>query len=441
MPRPPTAAAPPRGAAGAPRARDRLRRSARALRRVRGRSVCGAAGQRGADDRGRHSLLAAEPFRVLTSKDGAIALDGERGRGRSVRRAARELGAPRAAAGARAAAVPGRRGRILRLRAGAASRAGAARRADDRDFPIWSCFYDVVVAFDHRERRAWIVSSGLPETEPARRRARARGALRHAGALAGVGALGAPPAAGPAPRIDSNFTRERLRGGRAAGDRLHPRRRHLPGQPVAALHAPTAAGADAVRSLSPAARASIRRRSRPTSSSTTSSSPRRRPSASCASTGDASRPARSRARGRAAPTPAEDARARRRAAGQREGPRRERDDRRPPAQRPVARLPRRHRRRARSSARSSASPPCIHLVSTVTGRAAPGHRRGRPAGGVLSRRLDHGRAEDPRDGDHRRARADAPRALLRQRSATSASTARMDTSIVIRTFARARTAA
>ena len=35
-------------------------------------------------------------------------------------------------------------------------------------------FYDVVVAFDHVEGRAWIISQGLPELEPARRRQRAQ---------------------------------------------------------------------------------------------------------------------------------------------------------------------------------------------------------------------------------------------------------------------------
>ena len=35
-------------------------------------------------------------------------------------------------------------------------------------------FYDVVVAFDHGQDRAWIISQGLPETEPSRRRRRAQ---------------------------------------------------------------------------------------------------------------------------------------------------------------------------------------------------------------------------------------------------------------------------
>jgi para-aminobenzoate synthetase component 1 len=39
-------------------------------------------------------------------------------------------------------------------------------------------FYDWVIAFDHVERRAWIISSGLPEMEPERRRRRAVQRLR-----------------------------------------------------------------------------------------------------------------------------------------------------------------------------------------------------------------------------------------------------------------------
>jgi para-aminobenzoate synthetase component 1 len=39
-------------------------------------------------------------------------------------------------------------------------------------------FYDWVVAFDHGQRRAWIISTGLPETDPARRQQRALRRLR-----------------------------------------------------------------------------------------------------------------------------------------------------------------------------------------------------------------------------------------------------------------------
>ncbi len=49
-----------------------------------------------------------------------------------------------------------------------------APAVDEFQVPVLAVgLYDVVVAFDHLEQRAWIVSQGLPETEPARRAARA----------------------------------------------------------------------------------------------------------------------------------------------------------------------------------------------------------------------------------------------------------------------------
>jgi para-aminobenzoate synthetase component 1 len=81
--------------------------------------------------------------------------------------------------------------------------------SDDLEFPDLSLgLYDAVVAFDALERRGWIISTGLPETEPAARDRRAveRGAWFEAEL--------ARPAAGPsAGNISlggwtSNFTRE-----------------------------------------------------------------------------------------------------------------------------------------------------------------------------------------------------------------------------------------
>jgi para-aminobenzoate synthetase component 1 len=49
-----------------------------------------------------------------------------------------------------------------------------AARYDEFGVPALAVgFYDVVVAFDHGEDRCWIVSQGLPETDPPRRRRRA----------------------------------------------------------------------------------------------------------------------------------------------------------------------------------------------------------------------------------------------------------------------------
>jgi para-aminobenzoate synthetase component I len=51
----------------------------------------------------------------------------------------------------------------------------APPRTDEFGLPALAMgLYDVVLAFDHVEHRAWLISQGFPETEPARRLARAR---------------------------------------------------------------------------------------------------------------------------------------------------------------------------------------------------------------------------------------------------------------------------
>lgn len=69
-------------------------------------------------------------------------------------------------------------------------------------------FYDVVVSFDHPHRRCWIVSTGWPEQDPARRRERARGRAKEFAALL---AKPKPPAAEHTVAVGtwhSNFHRE-----------------------------------------------------------------------------------------------------------------------------------------------------------------------------------------------------------------------------------------
>ena len=270
-----------------------------------------------------------------------------------------------------------------------------------------------------------IISSGHPETDAGgapRARAperleRGRPALRPA-----PSPLGPPRCPPPRPRI-APTSRARPTSGRAPGDRLHPRRRRLPGQHLAALRAELPAGLAAARPLPPPARGqpgALRRLPQ-------ARRPRDRLVVAGALPapvdGDRveTRPIKgTRPRGR-------DARrgrgARGRARGQREGPRRERDDRRPPAQRPLAGLPRRQRRGARALRRRALRDG--HAPGLDGHRAAaPRPRAGRPARGLLPRRLDHRGAEDPRDGDHRRARGRPAAAPTAAPSATSASTAR-----------------
>jgi para-aminobenzoate synthetase component 1 len=50
-----------------------------------------------------------------------------------------------------------------------------APRIDEFRLPALAMgLFDIVMAFDHREHRAWLISQGFPETDPARRIARAR---------------------------------------------------------------------------------------------------------------------------------------------------------------------------------------------------------------------------------------------------------------------------
>ena len=160
-------------------------------------------------ERGRYAFIAAEPFRVLMSKDGVIALDGERSAGDPFDVLRREL--------ARHALLPA--AGLPPFQGGAVGYFGyelvqhlervPLARADDMKFPDLALgFHDVIVAFDHRERRAWIVSSGLPEADPAKRRERAMERLEVIAArLATAGPLLRPTAPQAPPALSSNFTR------------------------------------------------------------------------------------------------------------------------------------------------------------------------------------------------------------------------------------------
>ena len=136
------------------------------------------------------------------------------------------------------------------------------------------------------------------------------------------------------------------------------------------------------------------------------SSPRR-PSCSCASSAPTAAATSTRPiKGTAAD--ARDAR------GQREGPRRERDDRRPRAQRSRTRVRVRIGAACPRSSRSRRIPGLFHLVSTIEGPPAPRRRSRRPRARDVPARVDHRRAEAARDAGDRRPRARAPRRVLRR---------------------------
>jgi para-aminobenzoate synthetase component 1 len=124
--------------------------------------------------RDRYSFIAVEPFRVVTSKDGVVAIDGERSLGDPFATLRRELSTYSLET------LPG----LPPLQGGAVGYFGyelvrhlekvPLARTDDMRFPDMALgFHDVVIAFDHREQRAWILSSGLPATHPTARWQRA----------------------------------------------------------------------------------------------------------------------------------------------------------------------------------------------------------------------------------------------------------------------------
>ena len=159
---------------------------------------------------GRYSFLAAAPFQCLESKDRVVSM-GDR----------QDLGDPFAALKAALADFPLRRVPDLPpFQGGIAGYFGydlgrhleqiPVAPLDDVPFPdLCVGFFDVVAAFDLTARRAWIFSSGYPETGPA---ARARRAAERADALADrIAAAARRPAPSLIPtgdvQIDSNFTR------------------------------------------------------------------------------------------------------------------------------------------------------------------------------------------------------------------------------------------
>ncbi len=159
---------------------------------------------------GRYTFIAAEPFRVLKSKNGATTLDGRA-----------QAGNPWDVLGGELRRYPsGTLAGVPPFQGGAAGYFGyelarhlervPAAASDDQGFPDLALgFYDAVIAFDQEARRGFIVSSGHPETEPAARTARAKD--RAAGMMRRLET--APETAPPPPavprraEVGSNFTR------------------------------------------------------------------------------------------------------------------------------------------------------------------------------------------------------------------------------------------
>ena len=123
---------------------------------------------------GQYSFIAVEPFRMLCSRDSTVELDGRPAAGNPFEVLKRQLAELRLE----------RIGGLPPFQGGVAGYFGydlgrhleliPATRLDDLPFPDMALgFYDLVIAFDHTARQAWIVSSGLPEREPGPRERRA----------------------------------------------------------------------------------------------------------------------------------------------------------------------------------------------------------------------------------------------------------------------------
>ena len=136
-----------------------------------------------ADARGRHSFIAADPFKVLVCREGRVEIDGvpvpgapfDVLRAELARHPQAAVGAGRAFRGGAVGYVGYEMGRHLeRL---------PRPPADPMDVPeMQLLFCDVVVAFDHHARRAHIISTGQPEPVGDRRRVRALERLARGGA-------------------------------------------------------------------------------------------------------------------------------------------------------------------------------------------------------------------------------------------------------------------
>jgi para-aminobenzoate synthetase component 1 len=158
---------------------------------------------------GRYSFLAVDPFSALEAKDGRIALDG-----RSF------AGDPFEALRERLAAFPlTHRDGLPPFQTGAVGFLSydlchhlerlPRPRADDMRFPDLALgFYDVIAAWDHRDRRAFVLSSGWPEPDPAGRRKRAVARAEWlAEQLSGEDSDAQRLARHAAPAIESSFSR------------------------------------------------------------------------------------------------------------------------------------------------------------------------------------------------------------------------------------------
>ena len=229
----------------------------------------------------------------------------------------------------------------------------------------------------------------------------------------------APPRGTPL-EAASNVTRETFEEMVRDGQGVHRRRRHLPGRCCRSASRPRSAP---TRSPSTArCGTSTRRRTCTSSAWATARSSARRRRCWCASKAAASRRIRLPARGRAA-------RPKKRTCGSAEELKRNEKERAEHVmlvdlgRNDLGRVCEYGTVRVPTYMALERYSHVMHLVSIVEGTLADDHDRLDALVAVLPGRHRVGRAEGARDGDHRRARADAARRLRRARSAISTSPA------------------
>ena len=162
------------------------------------------------DPRSRYAFIAADPFKIMTSKADRVTVDGESIIANPFEILREELA--RFPLKSTSELPPFQGGAVGYFGYELAQHLERIPLApmDDMQFPDMAVgFFDVVMAFDTQEGRAWVLSCGYPEREPARRRARARSRADAFEALLASGEIPAgPPSMHPGiTEVRSNFTR------------------------------------------------------------------------------------------------------------------------------------------------------------------------------------------------------------------------------------------
>ena len=149
------------------------------------------------DERGRFSYLCVAPFRRIEARQGRVSVDGAAVDGDPFTVLAAELTRWRQPAVAGPAPFLGGAVGFLGYELGTALEHLTTRHPAPPDVPDMAVgLYDLLLVFDRAQRRAWIVASGLPETDLPARRARAE---RRIAALHARLAAASPPAPVPPP--------------------------------------------------------------------------------------------------------------------------------------------------------------------------------------------------------------------------------------------------